>query len=105
MAFSSRGLALAFAAALALPATGLAQARGNPDGEWRYQSADAWGTRFSPVDQIDATNFGDLEVAWIWRADNFGPTLEDQFKATPQYIDGILYTVAGHRGGDRPRLG
>src|SRR5690606_20615332 len=37
------------------------------------------------------------EVAWIWHADNFGPTLEDQMKATPQYIDGVLYTVAGHR--------
>ncbi|HUP52723.1 MAG TPA: PQQ-binding-like beta-propeller repeat protein, partial [Longimicrobiales bacterium] len=47
--------------------------------------------------QVDATNFADLEVAWIWRADNFGPTLEDQMKSTPQYIDGILYTVAGHR--------
>jgi glucose dehydrogenase len=104
MASSSRGLALALLATLALPAVGLAQVpgirgqdRGNPFGEWRYQSADAWGTRFSPVNQIDATNFGDLEVAWIWHADNFGPMLEDQMKSTPQYIDGILYTVAGHR--------
>jgi glucose dehydrogenase len=97
MARSSRGLALALAATLALPALGLAQERGNPPGEWRYQSADAWGTRFSSAGQVDATNFTDLEVAWIWRADNFGPTLEDQMKSTPQYIDGILYTVAGHR--------
>ena len=97
MARSSRGLALALAATLALPALALAQERDNPPGEWRYQSADAWGTRFSPADQIDATNFTDLQVAWIWRADNFGPTLEDQMKATPQYIDGVLYTVAGHR--------
>jgi quinoprotein glucose dehydrogenase len=74
-----------------------AQNRMNPDGEWRYQSADAWGTRYSPNDQIDASNFANLEVAWVWRADNFGPMLEDQMKATPQYIDGVLYTVAGHR--------
>jgi quinoprotein glucose dehydrogenase len=104
MTSSSRGgfrptgsFAVALAATLALPQAGHAQERGNPFGEWRYQSADAWGTRFSPVDQVDATNFANLEVAWIWHADNFGPTLEDQFKATPQYIDGILYTVAGHR--------
>jgi quinoprotein glucose dehydrogenase len=101
MARSSRGLALALAATLALPALGLAQVpglrNGNPPGEWRYQSADAWGTRFSPADQVDAANFADLDVAWIWRADNFGPMLEDQMKSTPQYIDGILYTVAGHR--------
>ena len=104
MTSSSRGgfrptgsFAIALAATLALPQAGHSQERSNPFGEWRYQSADAWGTRFSPVDQVDATNFANLEVAWIWHADNFGPTLEDQFKATPQYIDGILYTVAGHR--------
>ena len=38
-----------------------AQDRRNPDGEWRYQSADAWGTRYSPLDQINASNFNDLE--------------------------------------------
>ena len=26
----------------------------------------------SPLDQIDASNFSDLEVAWIWRGDNYG---------------------------------
>ena len=82
-------------AAVALPAH--AQQRQNPDGEWRYQSADAWGTRYSPVDQINAGNFGDLEVAWVWRADNFGPGVDPQMKSTPTYIDGILYTVAGQR--------
>ena len=98
MSVSSRGVCgLVLALMLALPALSTAQQRGNPDGEWRYQSADAWGTRYSPVNQINASNFEDLEEAWIWRADNFGPELEDQFKATPQYIDGVLYTVAGHR--------
>ncbi len=92
-----QGAALALALAVALPALATAQDRNNPDGEWRYQSADAWGTRFSPVNQVNAENFEDLEVAWIWHADNFGPELEDQFKATPQYINGTLYTVAGHR--------
>ncbi|SVB99752.1 uncharacterized protein METZ01_LOCUS252606, partial [marine metagenome] len=73
------------------------QSRQNPYGEWRYQSADAWGTRYSPVDQINAENFGDLEEAWVWRADNFGPEADYQMKSTPTYIDGILYTVAGER--------
>jgi glucose dehydrogenase len=97
MSHRSRGTAVALALMVALPAVGRAQERNNPYGEWRYQSADAWGTRFSPVNQVDASNFGDLEVAWVWDADNFGPAPEDQFKATPQFIDGILYTVAGHR--------
>ena len=72
-------------------------ARGNPFGEWRYQSADAWGTRYSPIDQIDADNFEDLEVAWVWRGDNFSPHPLYLSRSTPSYIDGILYTVAGYR--------
>ena len=74
-----------------------AQDRGTPYGEWRYQSADSWGTRYSPVDQIDSSNFGNLEVAWTWQANNFGPEVDYQMKSTPTYIDGILYTVAGQR--------
>ena len=95
-----RWFALVLAAAFAVPtfAQGQsAQDRRNPDGEWRYQSADAWGTRYSPLTQINASNFNDLEEAWIWRGDNFGPEQELLFKATPQYINGTLYTVAGHR--------
>ena len=71
--------------------------RGNPAGEWRYQSADAWGTRFSPLDQIDGDNFEQLDVAWLWRGNNFSPDLQTTSRSTPSYIDGMLYTVAGSR--------
>ncbi len=91
------GVSLALALVIGPPAHGTAQDRQNPYGEWRYQSADAWGTRYSPVDQIDASNFGDLEVAWVWSAANFGPTVDYQMKSTPSYVDGVLYTVAGPR--------
>ncbi len=84
--------------ALALAVTVVAaQEPGTEDGEWRYQSADAGGTRFSPVDQIDAGNFNDLEVAWVFRGDNFSPHENYTFKSTPSYIDGVLYTTAGYR--------
>ena len=80
--------------ALALAVTVVAaQEPGTEDGEWRYQSADAGGTRFSPVDQIDAGNFNDLEVAWVFRGDNFSPHEYYTFKSTPSYIDGVLYTT------------
>ena len=72
------------ALALVLAATGAsAQQPGTEDGEWRYQSGDAGGTRFSPLDQIDADNFGDLEPAWLWRGDNFGPSLDYILRSTP----------------------
>ncbi|MEX1181597.1 MAG: PQQ-binding-like beta-propeller repeat protein [Gemmatimonadota bacterium] len=74
-----------------------AQDRGNPAGEWRYWGGDAWSTRYSPADQINAANFDELEVAWVWRGDNFGPSPDNILRATPQYIDGTLYTVAGAR--------
>ena len=54
------GIGVIFALMLALPAVSNAQQRDNPDGEWRYQSADAWGTRYSSVDQINGENFEDL---------------------------------------------
>ncbi|MYD88652.1 MAG: PQQ-binding-like beta-propeller repeat protein [Acidobacteria bacterium] len=50
---------------LAAHPTGAQQ--GATGGEWRSYAADAWGTKYSPLDQIDGDNFGDLELAWRWR--------------------------------------
>ena len=88
-------IALALGALLVAPT--VAQDRGTPEGEWRYQSGDAWGTRYSPLDQINADNFEDLEVAWVWRGDNFSPHPAYVSRSTPSYINGVLYTVAGYR--------
>jgi len=74
-----------------------AQDRGSPPGEWRSWGGDNWNTRYSTADRINAANFGDLEVAWLWRGDNFGPQVDYVLRATPIYADGILYTVAGQR--------
>ena len=43
-----------------------ATVRGNVPGEWRYWGADAWSTRYSPLDQINASNFSTLTKAWQW---------------------------------------
>ena len=88
-------VSLLFIGSLALPVS--AQDRGNREGEWRYIWGDAWSTRYSPLDQINADNFEDLEVAWFWRGDNFGPTPDNVGRSTPIYADGIVYTVAGRR--------
>jgi quinoprotein glucose dehydrogenase len=74
-----------------------AQERGNPYGEWRYWGADAGSTRWSPLDQINADNFDQLEVAWVWRGDNFGQEPLFINRATPIYASGKLFTVAGLR--------
>ncbi len=78
----------------ALPVSGQ---RGTPAGEWHFWGGDAWSTRYSPLDQINAETFSKLEVAWVWRGDNFGPTADNILRATPIYAEGKLFTVAGER--------
>jgi len=90
-------LAILVTALLAVPAAMAGQQRGTPAGEWRYWGADAWSTRYSPLEQINADNFEDLEVAWLWRGDNFGPEPSTLLRSTPLYVNGMLYTVAGSR--------
>jgi quinoprotein glucose dehydrogenase len=70
---------------------------GTENGEWRYWGGDERSTRYSPNDQIDSDNVIDLEVVWRWRAANYGPTPDFIYRATPLYVNGILYTVAGQR--------
>ena len=73
------------------------QLPGTENGEWRYLGGDAGNTRYSPLDQINASNFSQLEQAWRWRSDNFGPNLDYFSRSTPVYVDGMLYTVATPR--------
>ena len=70
---------------------------GTENGEWRYLGGDAGHTRSSPLNQITGDNFSDLEVAWIWRSDNFGPNVDYFSRSTPIYVDGVLYSVATPR--------
>ena len=67
------------------------------DGGWTHWGGDAASTRYAPFDQIDASNFEDLEVAWVWRGDNFGPHIYNIQRSTPIYADGKLFSVAGER--------
>jgi quinoprotein glucose dehydrogenase len=84
----------AIAAAAALPS---ANGRGTRAGEWRYWGGDEGSTRYSPLDQINAGNAAKLEIAWRWSAANFGPEVDYIYRATPIYVKGKLYTVAGQR--------
>ena len=90
------GLASALLLATAAPASAQ-RLPGTENGEWRYLGGDAGHTRSSPLNQINASNFADLEVDWIWKSDNFGPNLDYFSRSTPIYVDGLLYTVATPR--------
>ena len=57
---------LGFLGLACLPAPVTAQP-GARNGEWRTYAADTYSSKYSPLDQITADNFGDLEVVWRWR--------------------------------------
>ena len=42
-------------------------------GEWRTYGGDLRSTRYAPLDQINADNFSELEVAWRFKTDAMGP--------------------------------
>ncbi|HYL39172.1 MAG TPA: pyrroloquinoline quinone-dependent dehydrogenase [Bryobacteraceae bacterium] len=71
--------------------------QGAKNGEWRTYGGDLGSTRYSPLTQIDASNFKELEIAWRFKTDNLGPRPEYNFQSTPLMVNGILYTTAGTR--------
>src|ERR1700756_2305806 len=67
------------------------------DTEWAYYTADIKGTKYRPLDQINASNFNKLEVAWRVKTDNFGTRPEYKLEGTPLMVNGSIYTTAGTR--------
>ncbi|MCP5382271.1 MAG: PQQ-binding-like beta-propeller repeat protein [Kordiimonadaceae bacterium] len=74
-----------------------AEAPDTSNGEWPFYTGDIKGSRYSPLDQIDADNFEDLELAWSFSTQNLGTRSEYKLEVTPIMIDGVLYATAGTR--------
>ena len=70
---------------------------GTQNGEWQTYGADLRSTRYSPLDQVNASNFSKLEVAFRVKTDLMGPRPEFQLQATPLMVKGVLYFTAGTR--------
>ncbi len=90
--------------ALALAAEPAAAQYGAVDGEWRSYAGDNGSTKYSPLDQIDASNFEDLRIIWRWQSVDGNVDIESLprraddrpvsirgLQATPLMIDGVLY--------------
>ena len=76
------------------------QGAGQPstkNGEWPAYTADIRGSRYSPLDQINASNFKKLEVAWRFKTDNLGTRPEFKLEGTPLMVKGVVYATAGTR--------
>src|SRR6059036_152065 len=70
---------------------------GAKNGEWRSYGADVGNTHYSPLDQINASNFNKLEPAWHFKTDNLGPRPEFQYEGTPLMANGVVYATGGTR--------
>jgi quinoprotein glucose dehydrogenase len=108
-----RRILLAVAAALLL--AGCGESYETSGGQWPAYGGDSGGMKYSPLSQIDAGNFAQLEITWTWEAPEgrwrdelrrrkaAGETIEfavapDEmqitgFQVTPLMIDGVLYGI------------
>ena len=68
-------------------------------GDWPSITGGDTGTRYSALDQINASNFNTLKVAWEWNGEAPpGVTIGDiNARSLPIYVDGMLLTTAGER--------
>ncbi len=87
-------LALALLSINALPAAAQFKPK---DTEWPTYAADLAGTRYRPLDQINAGNFKTLEVAWRFKTDSLGNRPEFKLEGTPLMVGGVVYATAGSR--------
>jgi quinoprotein glucose dehydrogenase len=67
------------------------------NGEWTTYSGDLSSHRYSPLSQITAENFNNLEVAWRFGTSSLGPAPEFNLESTPLMVGGVLYFTGGTR--------
>src|SRR5438477_4696459 len=91
-----RTLSVLLSAAI-FAATPAGAQQGAKPNEWRYYGGDAGSTKYSPLDQINEKNVKDLQIAWRWKAQNFGRRPDFNWEVTPLLINGALYVTAGSR--------
>lgn len=95
-----RSLRCLAVAAIWIVCTGLMWSctRTTHSGEWRFYGSDPASTKFSSLEEIDATNVGGLRLAWRWTSvdENLRATNAKLWtwknEATPLMAGGSLYT-------------
>jgi glucose dehydrogenase len=95
-------LALAFAgigvvAWLSAPSLAQSQKYTTATGEWPAYHGTYRNEHYSPLDQINATNFSKLEVAWSFKTDFLGTRPEFKLEGTPLMVGGVVYATGGTR--------
>jgi len=64
-------------------------------GDWPDYNGNMFAQRYSPLDQINASNVSSLQIAWRLPTGNFGHQPEFGATFTPLEVDGVLYSTIG----------
>ena len=65
------------------------------EGDWPSWAGSWNASRYSPLDQINAENVDELEIAWQWSTQGFGPGTDFVNPSTPLEVGGVLYANVG----------
>lgn len=66
-----------------------------PTSSWPTNGGDAFNRRYSPLDEIDRDNVGNLKAVWRARLDGSGVGPQYSGEAQPIVSDGVVYIVTG----------
>ena len=79
----------------------ISQENAASEGDWRHHGGNHNSDKYSPLDQIDGSNFSELELAWRYRSPDLDlpedlayPT--GDYRAVPLVVDGIMYVNSNH---------
>ena len=62
---------------------------------WTHLNGNVKSTRYSELDQINASNVADLAIAWSLDTGPFGPSPETLSVSTPLMVNGRVYATVG----------
>jgi quinoprotein glucose dehydrogenase len=88
------------AATALLFASSIAVAASSSDNvDWTTYAGNWDGSKYKPLDQINASNFSKLQVVWRFKTDHIGNRPEYKLEGTPLETGGVVYATAGSRRG------
>jgi len=59
--------------------------------EWPVYGGDQGATRYSPLDEINRDNVGNLKVAWVHHTEDAAQRPATRIQCTPIVVDGVMY--------------
>jgi quinoprotein glucose dehydrogenase len=100
------GVGIALGGVLLPPGDGRAETSPMPAGEWHAYSGTNASQKYSPLDQINASNVNQLQIAWRRPMVDpsyagakyegvYGAPTSNSYQTTPLMVDGVMYAANG----------